>query len=60
MYTKLVSETAFTLKFIWNRLSIYHLHHLLGIMYKSIFFNLNMTLNYWFISKTINMRGNVI
>ena len=29
---------------------IYHLHHLFGIIY-----NLNITLNYWFISKTNNI-----
>ena len=50
MYTKLVPETvpyiSFTWKFIWNNLSIYHLYHLFEIIYKSIFYNWNITLNY--------------
>ena len=40
--------------------SIYNLYHLFGIIYKSIFLNFNITLNYWFISKTIFIRGNFI
>ena len=64
MYSKLILETvpyiSFILKFIWNYLSIYDLYHLFGIIYKSIFYNLSITLNYWFTSKTINIRGNVI
>ena len=33
---------------------------LFGIIYKSILCNFNITLNYWFISKTIKIRGNFI
>ena len=35
--------------------SIFHLYHFFGIICKSIFHNLNITLSYWFISKTINI-----
>ena len=31
-----------------------HLYYIFWIIYRSIFKNLNMTLNYWFISKTSN------
>ena len=37
--------------------SICHLYHLLKIIYKSVFYNLNITLNYRFISKTIISNG---
>ena len=37
--------------------SIYHLYHLFAIIYKIMFYNLNITLNYCFISKTINIKG---
>ena len=57
MDTKLVPETVFISKRIWNHVSIYHLYHLLGILNKSIFYNLNIALNYSFISKTINIIG---
>ena len=40
--------------------SIYPLNHLFGIIYKSKFYNFNVTLNNWFISRTINIRGNFI
>ena len=46
---------------VWKHLYlVYHLHHLFEIIYESIFYNLKITLNYWFISKTINTRGNFI
>ena len=38
----------------------YHLYYLFGIIYKGFFYNLNLTLKYWLISKTINIRGNFI
>ena len=37
--------------------STYYLYHLSGIICKSIFYK-NITLNYWLISKTIDIRGN--
>ena len=40
--------------------SIYHSYHLFGMIYKSISCNFSITLNYWFISKTINIRSNFI
>ena len=40
--------------------SMYHLYHLFGIIYKNIFYNLSITLNYWFTSKNINISGNFI
>ena len=41
--------------------SIYNLYHLFGIIYKSIFYKLNITLmKNWYISKTINIRGDFI
>ena len=55
MDTKLVPETVFISKRIWNHVSIYHLYYLLGILNKSIFYNLNIALNYCFISKAINI-----
>ena len=57
--TKTISTyiRSFTSKFIWNHLSIYHLYHLFGIIHKSIFYNLNITLNYWFISSAIKYLG---
>ena len=39
---------------------IYHLYHLFGIIYKSIFCQLEHHFNYWFISETINIRSNFI
>ena len=30
--------------------SIYHFYHIFGIIFKGIFYNLNITLNFWFIS----------
>ena len=49
----------FYIKNHWNHL-YHHLYHLFEITYKSIFYNLNITLKKWFISKTINTRGNFI
>ena len=46
--------------FLESFASIYHLYHLFGIIYKSIFYKLNSTLNHWFISKSINIRSNFI
>ena len=50
MYRKLVSETLhqkrqkFYIKiYLESFVSIYHLHHLFEIIYKSIFYNLNIT-----------------
>ena len=48
VYTKLVSETVYKchIKVCFELfVSIYHLYHLFGIKYKSIFYNLNITLN---------------
>ena len=36
-----------------------HLYYLLEIIYRSIFYNPNMKLNYWFISKTSNIWGRI-
>ena len=49
----------FYIKNHWNHL-YHHLYHLFEIIYKSIFYNLNITLKKSFISKTINTRGNFI
>ena len=62
MYTKFVPETvhyiSFTSKCIWNHLYLF----IICIIYlesstKVFFTNLNITLNYWFISKPINIRS---
>ena len=63
MYTKLVPETvnyiSFTSKFIWNYLCLFI--YLFGIIYKNIFWKFNNTMmNNWFISKTVNIRGDFI
>ena len=42
--------------FLESFVSIYHLYHLFGIICKSIFYYFN----YWFISKTISVKGNFI
>ena len=59
MYTKLVPETvhyiSLTLKSIWN-----HLNHLFGIIYKSIFCQLEHHIQLLVHHKTINIRGNFI
>ena len=62
LVTKLVPETVdhyicFTSKFIWDHLFTYHLYHLFGIIYKSIFYILGITLKYCFISY-ISISGN--
>ena len=57
MYTKLVPSFTSAWKHLYL---VYHLYHLFEIIYESIFYNLKITLNYWFISKTINTRGNFI
>ena len=57
IYKKLVPQTVYTLYQFQIKIylepfeSIYHL---------SIFYNLKIILNYWFISKTINIRDNFI
>ena len=57
MYTRLVPQTVYALHqfqikiYLESFESIYHL---------SIFYNLKIILNYWFISKTFNIRGNFI
>ena len=57
MYTKLVPQTVYAqYKF---HIKIY-LESFESIYHSSIFQNLNITLNYGFISKTINIRGNLI
>ena len=64
MYTKLVPETghyiSFPPKFIWNHLYLFiiFIGITIAVIYKSIFYNFNITLNYWFISKTTNIKGN--
>ena len=40
--------------------SISHLYNLFWIIYKSIFYKFNITLNHWFIGKSINIRSNFI
>ena len=62
MYTKLVpAETAhykFHIKiYLESFVSIYHLYHLFGIIYESIFYSLNIILNHWFISKKHQYYG---
>ena len=47
-------QNLFEIKFV------YHLHHLFGINYKTLLYSLKITLNYWFISKIINIKGNFI
>ena len=55
MFTKLAPETvhytSFTLKAIWNHLYLFIICiiHSESSIYKSISYNLNITLNYWFI-----------
>ena len=46
--------------YLESLVSIHHLYHLFGIIYKSIFHNLNISLNYLFINKTINIRNNYL
>ena len=65
MLTKLVPETVHNITFhiriyLKSFVSIYYLYHLFGTIYKSIFYNSNIKLNDWFISKTINILGNFI
>ena len=57
MYTKLAPETVYTL--YQFQIKIY-LESFESINHLSIFYNLNIILNYWFISKIINIRGNFI
>ena len=38
----------------------YQLYYLFGILYKNTLYTLNNTLNYWFISKNINIKSNFI
>ena len=65
MYTKLVPETVYNIKFrikiyLQLFLYIYLFYHLFGNIYKSIFYNSNTTLNYRLISKTNKIWGNLI
>ena len=65
MYTKLVPEIVHYIKFhikiyLQSFVPVYHLCHLFGIIYKSIFYNSNITLNYWVITKTINIKDNLV
>ena len=57
IYTKLVSQTVHTLYQFHIK---FHLESIESIYHLSIFYNLNITFNYWLISKTINIRGNFI
>ena len=65
MYKKIVLETVHYIKFCFkiylqSYLSMHRFYNLFGIICKSIFYNLNITWNYWFISKTITIKDNVI
>ena len=59
------SKNSFHIEFQKLDSFVYHLYPLFEIIYfgyltvKSIFYNLKITLNYWFNSKMINARKNV-
>ena len=46
------------IKIYFQLFTIYHLCHLCVMIYKSIFCNWDITLNYWSICKIINIRRN--
>ena len=68
IYTKLVPETVsyihYAIKiYLESFVSIYQLYHLFEIIYlfTKVFYKLSITLiNNWFISKTINIRADLI
>ena len=57
MYTKLVPQTLYTLHQFHIKM---YLESFDSNYQLSIFYNLNIILNYCFVSKTINIRGNFI